>query len=118
MYHPRLKGSHYEIWKHYGELLYKTGEDLSSVIKLNKEKKLFAFFLSPSPRVFATTADPPVPKIKPMVESIIKKGIIKFSAANGVFPAKLETKNPSTIEYTDVKIIIIIEGRVNLRSRP
>ena len=32
MYHPRLKGSHYEIWKHYGELLYKTGEDLSSVI--------------------------------------------------------------------------------------
>lgn len=38
MYHPRLKGSHYEIGKHYGELLYKTGEDLSSVIKLNKEK--------------------------------------------------------------------------------
>ena len=41
MYHPRLKGSHYEMGKHYGDLLYKTGENLSSVIKLNGEQKLF-----------------------------------------------------------------------------
>ena len=41
MYHPRLKGSHYEMGKHYGDLLYKTGENLSSVIKLNEEQKLF-----------------------------------------------------------------------------
>lgn len=36
MYHPRLKGTHYEMGKHYGELLYKSGEDLSSVIALNQ----------------------------------------------------------------------------------
>lgn len=41
MYHPRLKGTHYEMGKHYGEILYKTGEDLSTVIKLNEEQKLF-----------------------------------------------------------------------------
>lgn len=41
MYHPRLKGKHYNMGKHYGELLYKTGEDLSSVIKLNEEQKIF-----------------------------------------------------------------------------
>ena len=39
MYHPRLKGSHYEMGKHYRDLLYKTGENLSSVIKLNEEQK-------------------------------------------------------------------------------
>ena len=38
MYHPRLKGNYYEMGKHYGDLLYKTGEDLSSVIKITKEK--------------------------------------------------------------------------------
>lgn len=41
MYHPRLKGNHYEMGKHYGDLLYKTGEDLSSVIKLYDEQKNF-----------------------------------------------------------------------------
>ena len=41
MYHPRLKGNHYEMGKHYGNLLYKTGEDLSSVIKITKEQRLF-----------------------------------------------------------------------------
>lgn len=38
MYHSRLKGNHYEMGKHYGDLLYKIGEDLSSVIKITKEK--------------------------------------------------------------------------------
>ena len=41
MYHPRLKGNHYAMGKHYGDLLYKTGEDLSSVIKITKEQRLF-----------------------------------------------------------------------------
>ena len=41
MYHPRLKGNHYEMGKHYGELLYKAGENLSSVIKLSDEQKSF-----------------------------------------------------------------------------
>lgn len=38
MYHPRLKGKHYDMGKHYGEILYKTGENLSSVIALNNEQ--------------------------------------------------------------------------------
>ncbi len=29
MYHPRLKGKHYEMGKHYGDLLYKTGEGVN-----------------------------------------------------------------------------------------
>lgn len=41
MYHPRLKGNHYDMGKHYGDLLYKTGEDLSSVIKLSDKQKSF-----------------------------------------------------------------------------
>ena len=38
MYHPRLKGTHYEMGKHYGELLCKTGENLSSVIELSRRQ--------------------------------------------------------------------------------
>lgn len=41
MYHPRLKGKHYDMGKHYGELLYKTGEDLSSVIAISEEERAF-----------------------------------------------------------------------------
>ncbi len=41
MYHPRLKGNHYDMGKQYGDLLYKTGENLSSVIKLTEEQRLF-----------------------------------------------------------------------------
>ena len=46
--------------------------------------------------VFATSAVPPVPNIKPTVETIIEKGMMRFTAAKGVFPAKLDTKKPST----------------------
>ena len=41
MYHPRLKGNHYEMGYHYGELLYKTGKDFSSIIQLTNEQKVF-----------------------------------------------------------------------------
>jgi len=41
MYHPRLKGSHFEMGKHYGEILYKSGQDLSSVIALQNEQTAF-----------------------------------------------------------------------------
>lgn len=44
------------------------------------------------------------------------KGYIKLTAAKGVFPTKLDTKYPSTTPYTDVKIIIIIDGRVKRKS--
>ena len=60
------------------------------------EKIRLAFSLSPSPKVLATSALPPVPKINPMVERIIRNGIMRLTAANGVFPAKLDTKYPST----------------------
>ena len=55
-----------------------------------------ARFELPSPKVFATSAVPPVPNIMPAVERIIKNGMMRLTAAKGVLPAKLETKNPST----------------------
>ena len=36
MYHPRLKGKHYDMGRHYGELLAKSGIDLSSVMRFVK----------------------------------------------------------------------------------
>ena len=41
MYHPRLKGSHYEMGKHYGDILFKSGQDLSSVIILSDDQIAF-----------------------------------------------------------------------------
>ena len=41
MYHPRLKGSHYEMGLHYGELLRKGGQDFSSVLQLSQEQRDF-----------------------------------------------------------------------------
>lgn len=41
MYHPRLKGSHYEMGLHYGELLRKGGQDFSSVLQLSREQRDF-----------------------------------------------------------------------------
>ena len=54
---------------------------------------------------------PPVPNIKPAHPKIISMGMIKLTAAKGVLPAKLDTKNPSTTPYTDVNTIIMIDGR-------
>ena len=62
----------------------------------NKEKSLFALSLFPSPIVFDTNALPPVPNIKPIAPKIIRKGIIKFTAAKDVLPTKFDTKYPST----------------------
>lgn len=42
MYHPRLKGNHYEMGRHYGELLYKAGETLSEVIRLTEDQMAFS----------------------------------------------------------------------------
>ena len=67
-----------------------------NVTYTKSEKYLFAFSLSPSPRVFATIAVPPVPNINPTVAIIIRNGIIRFTPLNGISPAKFETKNPST----------------------
>lgn len=41
MYHPRLKGSHYEMGLHYGEILRKGGQDFSSVLQLSPEQRGF-----------------------------------------------------------------------------
>ena len=59
------------------------------------EKTPFAFALSPSPRVFAVMALPPEPIIKPSALIIISTGIMKLTAANGVFPTKFDTNRPS-----------------------
>ncbi len=62
----------------------------------NRENSRFAFSLSPAPMVMAMMALPPVPNIKPTAPRIIKNGMIKFTAAKGVFPTKFDTKKPST----------------------
>ena len=53
-------------------------------------------FLLSCPKSIATNALPPVPIINPKAPSIIGNGMIKFTAANSVFPTKFDTKNPST----------------------
>ena len=60
------------------------------------EKSLFAFSLSPSPKTFEISAQPPVPIIKPGAPRTIRYGIMKFSAANSVSPTIFDTKRPST----------------------
>ena len=85
-------------------------------VYIMREKVWQAFSRLPSPMVFAVKAPPPVPKRKPKLPSMDISGKIKFNAVNSAFPAKLETKNPSTMVYTDVKISITMEGRVKRRS--
>ena len=62
----------------------------------NREKHRLARSLSPSPKDLATMAEPPVPNISPTVDRIMRNGQARFTAAKGVLPAKLDTKNPST----------------------
>ena len=80
------------------------------------EKYLCALSVSPVPRALATRAEPPVPNINPTVVTIIIKGIMRFTDLNGISPAKFDTKNPSATQYIDVKIIIMTDGTVNLKS--
>lgn len=47
MYHPRLKGAHYEMGRHYGEILAKSNVDLSSVIALSKSQSEFGLLCLP-----------------------------------------------------------------------
>lgn len=41
MYHPRLKGDYYEMGFHYGEILYKSGQNFNDYIYLTKEQLSF-----------------------------------------------------------------------------
>lgn len=41
MYHPRLMGNHYDIGRHYGELLAKSGIDLSPVLTIPEQQTAF-----------------------------------------------------------------------------
>ena len=41
MYHPRLKGNHYDMGRHYGELLAKSGVDLSAVLAIPEQQAVF-----------------------------------------------------------------------------
>lgn len=42
MYHPRLKGTHYQMGLHYGEILHKSGKTLEDVLNLPPEQIAFA----------------------------------------------------------------------------
>ncbi|SFR98175.1 C45 family autoproteolytic acyltransferase/hydolase [Anaeromicropila populeti] len=41
MYHPRLKGNHYEMGKNYGQLLYKKGVTFDDILDISTEKMEF-----------------------------------------------------------------------------
>ena len=55
----------------------------------------FANWLRPDPRVAPTTALPPVPIIVPAAARIMMNGMMMFTAAKAVVPAKFETNKPS-----------------------
>ena len=48
--------------------------------------------------VLPTKAAPPEPNINPIHATIMTIGKIRFTPANSLLPAKLEMKNPSTIQ--------------------
>ena len=50
------------------------------------EKYRLARSWSPSPRVIAVSALPPVPSINPMPPTIMRKGITRLMDAKGIFP--------------------------------
>lgn len=52
--------------------------------------------------------------INPTVPRIISTGIMRFMAAKGVFPAKFETKNPSTTLYVNVNIKMIKKWKIKM----
>ena len=56
----------------------------------------FAFSPLPMPKFFEIKAVPPVPTMKPSVPNTIRYGMIRLMAVKGVFPAKFDTKIPST----------------------
>ena len=47
MYHPRLMGNHYDIGRHYGELLAKSGIDLSPVLAIPEQQTAFGLSCLP-----------------------------------------------------------------------
>ena len=51
---------------------------------------------SPSPIVLATSADPPVPTIRPSAPMSMIAGQMTLSAAKAVVPTKFDTNSPST----------------------
>ena len=65
----------------------------ASAMKLNRR---FARTASPSPMVFATSAAPPVPSMKPTDPSPMANGNTRFTAASASLPAKFDTNRPST----------------------
>ena len=66
---------------------------------MSKLKMASALKRLPSPIVFDTSADPPVPTISPSAPISIMAGQMIFSPANADVPTKLETNNPSTTLY-------------------
>ena len=66
--------------------------------------------------VRATMALPPAPSIKPAAPIIMATGNMIFTADRAFSPIRLETNSPSTTLYTEVKIIMTMEGRVKRSS--
>ena len=71
--------------------------EMAIVAQTKNVKRSRASSSSPSPRVRATMALPPVPSMKPMVARIMVRGKAKLVAASAVDPQTFETNRPSVI---------------------
>ena len=67
-----------------------------------------------SPSVFPIMAEPPVPTISPNTPRTANIGNVIFTDAKATLPTKLEINNPSTIPYTDRKIMFAMVGRTKI----
>ena len=70
----------------------------------------------PSPRYLLMTALPPVANMVPMAIAILIAGYTMLSEDSALLPTKRETKIPSTIVYSDIKIIMMIDGAANFNN--
>ena len=86
--------------------------------QMNREKYREASSGFPSPRVRATMALPPVPSMKPKAPMIMVMGKAMFTADRARSPTRLDTNSPSTTLYSEVKIIMMMDGSVYRSSRP
>ncbi len=61
-----------------------------------KGEDLVGTLFAAGSQVYATSALPPVPSMKPTAPNTMRNGIMRFTAAKASEPTKLDTKTPST----------------------
>ena len=69
---------------------------MTMIVEISREKYSSARFPSPSPSVFETSAQPPVPSMKPNAPTIMISGMMMLMDDSALAPTMLETNIPST----------------------